>query len=261
MTKKVLFLSYTMRLVRIIAFIISISWAHFSIGQSKAEIHNVDFQVRNDSLFVTYDIDKASKKDLFNISLKITTASGKTLTPISLKGDIGMNVTGGKTKSITWDISQDNIVINENIAVEVFGTPLESAVKFVSRGKAVLFSALVPGLGLTKLNNGGPYWIMAIGVYGSAVGSYLYYSFADKNYTKYLEARTESERNSLHSTVQSQKTISNVLMYTAGAIWIGNMIWTLADRNKTKPGDKGISFGGAYDPMAKAPVFTLRYKF
>jgi hypothetical protein len=172
-----------------------------------------------------------------------------------------MNISGGKAKHIIWDISKDNIVINENLAVEVFGIPLDSAVKFVSRVKAVLLSAVVPGLGITKLKNGGPYWIMAIAVYGSAAGSYLYYSFAEKNYTKYLDARTESERNSLHSTVQSQKTISSVLMYTAGAVWLGNMIWTLACPNKTNPNDKGISFGGAYDPMAKAPVINLRFKF
>jgi len=251
-----------LRLFKVIALIIIIILSIQGIhAQSRAEIRNVDFQVRNDSLFVTYDIEKASKNELFSISLKITTRSGKTVTPGNLIGDVGMNISGGKAKHIIWDISKDNIVINENLAVEVFGIPLDSAVKFVSRVKAVLLSAVVPGLGITKLKNGGPYWIMAIAVYGSAAGSYLYYSFAEKNYTKYLDARTESERNSLHSTVQSQKTISSVLMYTAGAVWLRNMIWTLACPNKTNPNDKGISFGGAYDPMAKAPVINLRFKF
>jgi hypothetical protein len=134
-------------------------------------------------------------------------------------------------------------------------------VKFVSRGKAVLLSAVVPGLGLTKLNNGGPYWVMAIAFYGAAAGSYIYNSLAEQNYTKYLDSRTEDERNSLHSTVQSQQQMSNVLMYTAGAVWLGNMIWTLANPNKTKFGKKGISFGGSYDTMAKMPVVMLKYKF
>jgi hypothetical protein len=230
-------------------------------AQSHAEIRNVDFTVRNDTLFVTYDLDKAAKQERFNISLKITTLSGKIITPYIPSGDVGEKISGGKAKQIVWDINKDNVVINEDIAVEVIATPQESAIKFVSRGKAVLLSALVPGLGLTKLNNGGPYWIMAIAVYGSAAGSYLFYSLADQNYSKYLDARTESERNSLHSTVQSQQTISNVLMYTAGAVWLGNMIWTLASPNKTKPGYKGITFGGSYDPLAKAPVFTFKYKF
>ena len=217
--------------------------------------------VRNDSLFVTYDLDKSGKDERFNVSLKISTPSGKIITPYTLSGDAGADITGGKAKQIIWNISKDNIAINEDIAVEVLATSQRNNVKFVSRGKAVLLSAFVPGLGLTKLNNGGPYWIMAIAFYGAAAGSYLYYSMAEQNYTKYLDARTESDRNSFHSTVESQKTISEVLMYTAGAVWLGNMIWTLASPNKTKPGDKVVSFGGTYDPMAKAPVFTLKYKF
>jgi hypothetical protein len=210
---------------------------------------------------VTYDLDKAGKDERFSILLKISTPSGKIITSYTLSGDVGENITGGKDKQIIWCISRDNVAINEDIAVEVFATSEGSNVKFVSRSKAVLISAVVPGLGLTKLNNGGPYWIMAIVVYGAAAGSYIYYSMAEQNYTKYLVARTEDERNTLHSTVQSQKNMSNVLMYTAGAVWLGNLIWTLANPNKTKPGKKGISLGGSYDPMAKAPVVMFKYKF
>ncbi len=249
-------------IMRIIAFVLIIfTLVLDGIGQSHAEIRNVDFTVRNDSMFVTYDLGKASKQERFEITLQISTAAGKTINPLTVTGDVGKNIAGGKSKQIVWNIGKDNMVINEEIAVEVVATALVDEVKFVSRGKALLLSAVVPGLGITKLNNGEPYWIMAFVVYGAAAGSYLYLSLADQNYTKYLDARTESERNSLHSTVQSQKTISEVLMYTAGAMWLGNMIWTLATPNKTKPGTKGLSFGGSYDPWAKAPVVNIKYNF
>ena len=252
----------SLRLLKsLLFFTIMLLYSQVAQAQSHAEINKVDFTVRNDSLFVKYDIDKAGKQERFDISLRITTASGKIITPLTLSGDVGVNIQGGQSKQIIWNISKDNIVINEDIAVEVLASPQENTIKFVSRGMAVLLSAFVPGLGLTKLNKGGPYWIMAIGVYGAAAGSYLFYSMANQNYNKYLDARTENERNSLHSTVESQKTISNVLMYTAGAIWLGNMIWTLVSPNKTKPANKGISFGGTYDPLAKAPVLTLKYVF
>lgn len=254
------------RHIRILMQVISLvlmffGWGREGFGQSHAEIRNVDFTVRNDSMFVVYDLVEAGKGERFDISLKVISTSGKTITPLTLGGDVGKNRSGGKLKQIVWNIAMDNVAIDEEIAVEVIATSLAGEVKFVSRGKAVLLSAVVPGLGLTRLNNGGPYWIMAIAVYGAAAGSYLYFTLADQNYTKYLEAQTESERNALHATVESQKTISNVFMYTAGAVWLGNMIWTLAAHNKTKPGDKGLSFGGAYDPRAKAPVFTLKYNF
>lgn len=245
-------------LVMILFFV---SYSQLTFAQSNAEIKNVDFTVKNDSLFVTYELDNAKKHDRFLIQLKISTDSGKVIVPYALSGDIGSNISGGKTKQIIWDINKDNVVIDDEIAVEVIASIQEIPPKFVSRGKAGLLSALVPGLGLTKLNNGGIYWVMAIAVYGSAAGSFLYYSLSDQTYAKYLDAQTESERNSFYSTVQGQKTMSNVLMYTAGAIWLGNIIWTLVSPNKTKPGDKGISFGGSYDPISKGVVFSMKYKF
>ena len=251
-----------LRLLQALAFITFIlPLAQVAQAQSHAVISKVYFTVRNDSLFVMYDLGNAGKQERFDISLKITTASGKVIAAKTIAGDVGSNIAGGRAKQIVWNIGNDNIVIDEELAVEVLASPQVIPVKFVSRGMAVLLSAVVPGLGLTTLNKGGPYWIMAIGVYGAAAGSYLYYSMANQNYNKYLDARTEDERNSLHSTVQSEKTISNVLIYTAGAIWLGNMIWTLANPNKTKPANKGISFGGCYDPLTKAPVFTFKYVF
>ncbi len=243
-----------------IFFILMIPSALLGQAQTNAEITNVDFTVRNDSLFVKYDIDNSRKQERFTVSLKISTASGTQITLKSLTGDIGTNVTGGKNRQIIWNISKDNIVINEAVAVEVMAIPEGIDVKFVPRGKAALLSAVVPGLGLSKLNNGGPYWVMAIGVYGAAAGSILFYSLAGQNYTKYLDAKTVDERNRLHATVERQKTTADVLLATAGAIWLGNMIWTLASPNKTKK-DYGVSFGGNYDPMEKTPVINILYKF
>ena len=41
--------------------------------------------------------------------------------------------------------------------------------KAYSRGKAIAFSAVVPGLGITKLRNGGPYWLIGVADYGCQV--------------------------------------------------------------------------------------------
>ena len=198
------------RWLRIVPFLfLIVHCALLGQAQSRAEIRNVDFSVRNDSLFVTYDLDKAGKDERFDVLLKISTPSGKIITPYSLSGDVGADISGGRAKQIIWSINKDNIAINEEIAVEVFATSQGNNVKFVSRGKAVLLSAVVPGLGLTKLNNGGPYWIMAIAVYGAAAGSYLYYSMAEQNYTKYLDARTEDERNSFRTHYISKNWFCN----------------------------------------------------
>jgi len=229
-------------------------------GQSTAEIQNIQFSAHNDTLTVVYDIIQAERKELFDISLVVTTASGKLIRPRAVSGDVGPNVKGGGRKQIHWDLNRDQIFLNEEIEVEIEAIALGVPEKFVSRGKAVLLSAVVPGLGITKLNKGGPYWIMAVATYGAAAGSAAFYFLADDNYSKYLAATDMDKRNSLYDKAESQNMISDIMMYTAGAVWLGNMIWTLAHPNKTKQA-KGLSFGGSYDPVIGRPVFALRYNF
>jgi len=249
-------------IMRIIAFFCLIfQLPLFGKAQSYAVIRNVDFTVRNDSLVVTYELNKAKNQERFNVSLKLSTASGKTITPYTLTGDVGGNISGGKTKQIIWDINKDNLFINEKISVEVIAEIDPVNTTPYPRGTAVVLSAIVPGLGISKMNNGGPYWVMAIAVYGCAAGSYLYYQSAESNYDKYLAMMDESQRNSLYSKVQTQNNISDVLMYSAGAIWLGNMIWTIACPNKTKPNAKGVSLRGSYNPELNVPMVGLTYTF
>jgi hypothetical protein len=229
-------------------------------AQSVAEIQNVQFVARNDTLIVTYDIEKAQRKELFDVTLIVTTASGKLIRPRAVSGDVGSVVTAGKGKTIFWDLNRDQIYLNEGIQVEIEAIALGIPEKFVSRGKALLISAVVPGLGITRLHKGGAYWMMAVIVYGSSAGSAIFYAMADHNFRKYLSSADIDERNTLHSRVMTQNTVSDVLLYTAGAVWLGNMIWTLVQPNKTKP-LKGLSFGGNVDPVSGRPWFAVTWRF
>lgn len=260
----------TIRMARVLAIIfLFLPWAITIQAQSKAEIQNVDFQLRNDSLFVTYDLVKAKVTDRFLISISIKSSSGNTLQPMALTGDIGENVVPGKSKKIIWDINRDNIFINEDISVVVAAKPIIPSqvsatgkkVKFVPRGIAVLLSAVVPGLGISKLDNGGPYWVMAIAFYGCAAGSFYYSYQSGKSYSTYKESTNPDERDNLYTKVRNQQKTAEILLYSAGAIWLGNMLWTLLQPNKTKPGEKKVSFNTYYDPFINRPIFCLKYKF
>ena len=252
------------KLENVMFFILLISVFLFpephATGQSSAEIRNIAFSARNDTLVVTYDILNANRKELFDVSMVIKTASGKLIRPRAVSGDAGQQISGGKGKTIYWDLNRDQIFLNENIEVEIEAVAMGIPEKYVSKGKAILLSAVVPGLGISKLKKGGAYWLMAVAFYGCAAGSAVFYYLADDNFRKYLASTDIDERNTLHNRVETQNTVSDVLMYTAGAVWIGNMIWTLAQPNKTKK-VKGFSFGGSIDPVLGKPVFALKYSF
>ena len=240
---------------------------HLATAQSKAAIENVDFHIQNDTLFVSYDLLHAAKNELFIVGITITTASGNTIRPVSVTGDAGAAVYGGKGKKICWDINQDHVVISEGIYIDVVATvsglnPSDAASnKFVHRGPALLISAVVPGLGITKLSNGKPFWLMAIAFYGAAAGSYLYYNSANNTFDKYLASEEVEERNQFYDQTDSKKTISTVLMYTAATIWVTNMIWTAVHPNKTKPGKKGMSLGGGWNEQFGVAELSVRCTF
>ena len=73
-----------MRNIKISTIVVTLLFTGISFSnnaQSSAEIQNITFTAKNDTLIVTYDIEKAERKELFDISLFITTASGKLMRP------------------------------------------------------------------------------------------------------------------------------------------------------------------------------------
>jgi hypothetical protein len=251
-------------------------------AQAKAEIANVDFQVVNDNLVVTYDLLKAKKNELFNIKLIITAVTGKTYLPVTVSGDIGDNISGGKGKQIIWEITKDNVFINEEIFVEVKATPMvPQAVttpvqepvyteqteqkevkppteKNISKGGAIALSAICPGIGITKMKGGGAYWLLCLPTYGAAIGGVVFALTANSQYEKYKEATTAADRDNYFNKAKSQGTISIIMYIAAGSIWAINMIWTAATPNRPSP---KYSFGASLDPLSGKPMVSFNYRF
>jgi len=231
-----------------------------SFSQSP-EVKNVQLTERNDTLSITYDIEKCQRREQLDVSVMVNLESGKQIRPRAVTGDVGLIPCGkGKGKQILWDLNRDQVFINEKITVDIDAIPLGIPERFVSRGRALWMSALVPGLGISKLNKGGAHWLLAIATYGAAAGSAVFYFLADDTYSSYLAETDIDKRNALYDKTENQSMVSDVLLYTAGAVWLGNMIWTLVQPNKTKQA-KGLTVGGTYDPVVGTPVFAVKYRF
>ena len=57
-------------------------------AQSAAKIENIKFDAEGSKLAITYDIAKYKEGETFEIWVKIVTASGKTLVPVTMYGDV-----------------------------------------------------------------------------------------------------------------------------------------------------------------------------
>jgi hypothetical protein len=96
---------------------------HNTLSQSAAKVENINFYAEGTKLIVTYDIVKAKPAETFDVWIKIVTASGKEISPITITGNIGSGNTGGEGKKITWDVEADRVTLDEEFSVEVFARP------------------------------------------------------------------------------------------------------------------------------------------
>ncbi len=237
-----------------------------TIAQSNARVENVDFFLEGDKLIITYDIIKTKTGETFDVSVKISTIKGTPIKAYALSGDVGSGVYGGSFKRISWDLAKDNVLIDDEIFVEVVaaapkGSPYMSDSKKVSVGGAMLRSLAFPGWGNTYAKGGGAYWVMGIAAYGSLGAAVYFNNQAYNNYEDYKISTDPLERSQLYQDANDNYDKQKTFMIIAGAIWIGDIIWTglQAGSVNKKARQSKVSVGYYYDPAVRTPMFSLSY--
>src|SRR4030042_5312580 len=178
------------------------------LSQVKFEISQPTLKFVNDRLIIKYNILGVNPDDRFKMQLEITDSTGNKIKANSIYGDIGDNVSGVTPKQIIWDLAADSVYLNIGISVEILVTKIlpaktdiaglkdttiiaartdsslaekhvkvsekekkSTSYKSVKTGSNLILSTLVPGLGLTRLSEGKPYWILGIAGYGCLASS------------------------------------------------------------------------------------------
>jgi hypothetical protein len=248
-------------------------------AQSAAKIENIKFDAEGSKLAITYDIGKYKDGETFEVWVKIVTASGKTIVPVTMYGDVNKGVSGGLGKRIVWDVEADNAVIDEEFSVEVYGrvegkssTPgnKEPAVKQeekvkgsgISVGGALALSAVLPGLGNRAVKGSGAQWLLGVAGYGCIAGSIVLNRSAYDAYEDYKIAETSADRDDYFSKAEKNDKISKILIGGAAVIWVADLVWTGLQAGKARKGSASkVSINSYYDPYLNKPLFGLSYRF
>ncbi len=211
-----------MRLFFLLVFLPFLAYSQEQITISKPTLELI-----GSKLIIEYDISNSDPSDFFIIWIEVSDSHGNKIAALSLSGDHGDDIRGGKNKSIIWDLEKDNILLNEQISIEVKAEkkavtasspektdsePLPFEPK-ISRGDIIFSSMLFPGLGQTRNSGGKPYWIMGVAFYGCIAGS-VYMNRVDME---------EGDDDAI-----DYGKISKALGYSAIGIWAINMIWAFA---------------------------------
>ena len=136
----------------------------------------------------------------------------------------------------------------------------------VKVGKIVMLSAIVPGLGLTKLSNKKPYWLIGVAGAGCIATSVYYNHQASSNYDKYSTTEDRNKINSYYDNAEKQKLYSNIFTISAAAIWVidlGTASLVAIRKNKANKRKSGnnVKTGFYFDSTTDSPVLSLKYKF
>jgi hypothetical protein len=217
-------------------------------------------------LEINYDLLKAKKNQRFEVWVDVSNSKGDELEANTFSGDVGPNLVGGAGKKIYWDYNADGLVMDEDIEV-VVKAKLTTIMTTVSGGKCFFQSLIIPGMGLSAVEKGKPFWIIGIIGYG-ALGSSLNLNSSSKSYyDKYKKTTDPVEATTFYNKSQSQGSLSNVMAYTAIGTWSLSLIWTLVKVNQH---NKSITYNTFFrnmdvysytDPISKKPLVGLRYHF
>lgn len=183
-------------------------------------------------MLINYDFINAKVSDQFYVWVDIERKNGVALEAKAISGDVGPKVKSGSNKQIVWDPEKDAFFLNEEILVEV---KAERYVRSYNKGSAMLLSAIMPGLGQTKVSGGKPYWLTGAVTYGLIGGGLLVYSSSINSYNSYKTETDPVKRLELFNTTQDKLDMSGILLASGAAIWAVNMIWVAATPNRFKP--------------------------
>jgi hypothetical protein len=262
-----------------VAAALNLLFAPALTAQTKARIDNVDFTADADKISINYDIIDSQADETFYIWIQVQSASGKLINAKSTSGDIGKGVKGGFGKKIEWNYKLDKLDIEDEISIEVFATseipgkkteepaPVKPQEKTytgrkISVGEAMLFSALLPGLGKVYVKGHGANWMWGVVGYGFIAGSVLMNHAAYDNLEAYRASYDPDERDDLYSKAQGQAVISYVFAGGAITIWVIDFISTGVKAGKAKRANQSrVQFNGGFDPKFGTATIGLAYRF
>jgi hypothetical protein len=220
-----------MKIQKFLPALILSSISAFSFSQSFM-VTDPKLEFDGYKLSITYDLVTKENSDIFYVWVEIKNQAGNPIRAYSFKGEIGDSIKPGTNKRIEWIPEEDAIYLDEDISVEMKSERYEWTFK---KGSALFSSVLVPGLGLTKIKNGKPYWLAAIPAYGALAGGLVIHSSYVKTFDAYRSEVDPVERGDLWDKSIKEKNLSIGLIGAAAVIWVADLVWVASTPNKYRP--------------------------
>jgi hypothetical protein len=202
-------------------------------AQDSFRISKPELTFSNDILTISYDITGCGSGDFIDIKLIILNSRGDTIRPSYISGDLGKRINCGLGKKISWNVVKDSLKADDNFDFLIRGVKSALPVsviypedsKGIFRGKVILSSLFIPGLGQKKASGKSVFLVFSGIVYGAA-GASIYLNLKSKDLYSDYESATGAERDNLYNKSVQNFNTSQYFLYGAAGAWAANLIWS-----------------------------------
>jgi len=233
----------------------------------------------NKRIVVYYKISNGGDyKYEYTINPIYTQDGGQTYKPMEkLKGHFGKDILEGESKQIWWQYAEENPEFDgQNLKIKLKADYKPSVFNLMNE-EAMKYSALLPGLGQTKVRHpkGWKYkWALtSVAVYGLIGGSIYMNVKANNTYDRYLESQTRDEAQSRFDEAKKQKLMAYGLAALSAGVWATDIVLVglrgkknkiekkrLLKRNEEMNTDIGIGVSQSFN-FQQIPTLGFRLKF
>lgn len=204
---------------------------------TKANFKNIDFELVNDKIIITYDLVSAKSSEYFDIKVAIYNTDGHQIDAKTFEGQF-TNVRKGKKKKIIWYIQEDFVNFEDNIYVELTAIHKNyDPIIRISRIEALAKSTLWPGWGSAQLTLKKSHYIKGVLGYSFLGAAITYNAFS-------------------HQEPDFYTTLSYVSLGFAGLIWTWDYGKVLGTPNISKKIQLDVDMG--YNHEKIVPMLSFK---
>ena len=109
------------KVILFIFFLYSLLIVNAQYG-TKAQLKNIDFELVDDKVIISYDLVNAKPKELFDIKVEIFNSAGYKIDAQTFEGNFS-DVKRGKKKQIKWYIGEDYVNFEDWLRIQMFLAP------------------------------------------------------------------------------------------------------------------------------------------
>jgi hypothetical protein len=220
-------------------------------AQKIAKAKNVELGIQQNKALIHYEIKSSGKGSGHSVHLKFLDKQYSLITPNTLSGDVGPNISNGINKTIEWDITNDFQLLSSAIRPVLFVDGVSKEFNSTGGPGNALFSVLMPGLGDYfvadhRLMHFKPYLrtISSLGLIGLGIyaGNQRYHDegqYITVLAVRYIPGASSPERyKEIYEEGDLQywlfKGDRELFISLGAAIWLADIVWVLAKGTNNK---------------------------